>query len=153
TKHTTTNTASFLIIRYLHDRNFSFDCASNRQPVDSWFTQGEKMRTIQYRRQTLYGRNREALGATKPSLDEFASQVLEIKIVLTGVFDDVGIRHQTRLLLHRPRLRINLGVVNCNLNVQVPEVHPPETLGDMQRFGSRLTCLIQPCLSVEATRF
>src|SRR5262245_35276092 len=110
------------------------------------------MRTLQYRRETLYGRNREALGATKSSL-EFASQVLEIKIVLTGVFDDVGIGHQARLLLHRPRLRISLGVVDCNLNVQVPEVHPPETLGDMQRFGSRLTCLIQPCLSVEATGF
>src|SRR4030095_10800791 len=93
------------------------------------------------------------LGAMKSSLDEFAPQVLEIKIVLAGVFDDVGIRYQARLLLDRPRLRIDLGVINRNLNVQVPEVRPPETLGYMQRFGSRLTCLIQPCLSVEATSF
>jgi len=92
-----------------------------------------KMRTLQYRRGIRYGRNQEAmLGAMKSSLDEFAPQVLEIKIVLAGVFDDIGIRHQARLLLYRPRLRIDLGIINRNLNVQMPEVRPPETLGDVQ---------------------
>ena len=38
----------------------------------------------------------------------------EIKIVLTGVFDDVGIQHQARLFLYHPRLGIDLGVIDRN---------------------------------------
>ena len=40
--------------------------------------------------------------------------MLEITIVLTGVFDDVGIRHQARLFLYRPRPGIDLGVIDRN---------------------------------------
>jgi len=63
--------------------------------MDRWFAQGEKMRTLQYRRGIRYGRNQEAmLGAMKSSLDEFAPQVLEIKIVLAG--------HRSRVELRLP---------------------------------------------------
>ena len=65
----------------------------------------------------------------------------EIKIVLTGVFDDVGIRHQARLFLYRPRLGIDLGVINRNLNIQMPEVRTPKTFGDVQCFRNGLACL------------
>jgi len=63
--------------------------------------------------------------------DEFASQVLEIKIVLTGVFYNVGVRYQARLSHHCPRLRIDLRVINCHLNIHVSQVPPPKTLGDV----------------------
>ena len=62
------------------------------------------------------------LGAMKSSPDEFAPQVLEIKIVLAAVFDDIGIRHQARLLLYRPRLRIDLGIIIPNTFVRLSRV-------------------------------
>ena len=62
---------------------------------------------------------------------EFPSQGLKIDIDLTGVFNDVGIRHQVYLFLHCPRLVINLWVINRNLNFHVPEVRPPKTFRDM----------------------
>src|SRR5262245_17195006 len=88
--------------------------------------------------------------AITPSLPaEFPSQVLNFEIVLAGRLDDVAIRRQAHLFLHLPRLGINLWVVDRNLNFHVPEVGPPETLDDVQRIGSGLARLIQPCLSVE----
>ena len=82
---------------------------------------------------------------------EFALEVLEIAIVLTGAFEDVAIQHQAHLFLDLPRLGINLRVVDCNLNFHVPEVRPPKTFGDVQRIRRGFARLIQPCLSVEAT--
>ena len=43
---------------------------------------------------------------------ELAPEVLEIKIILTGVFYDIGIRNQTYLFCHRPWLGIDLRVVD-----------------------------------------
>ena len=80
---------------------------------------------------------------------EFPSQVPKVDIVLTGALDDVVIRHQAHLFLHLPRLGINLGVVDGNLNFHVPEVRPPETFGDVQCIGRGLARLVQPCLSIE----
>ena len=80
---------------------------------------------------------------------EFPSQVLKITIILTGAFDDVAIRHQAHLFLYCPGLGINLRVIDRNNNFHVPEVRPAETFRDMQRIGSRLARLIQPCLSIE----
>ena len=75
--------------------------------------------------------------------------MLKIAIVLTGAFDDVAIRDQAHVFRHCPGFGINLWVIDRNNNFHVPEVRPPETLGDMQRLGSRLARLIQPCLSIE----
>src|SRR5262249_34584430 len=92
------------------------------------------------------------MGKSTRSPAEFAPKVIQIEIVLAGVFDNLGIGHQARLFLYCPGLRINLGVIDRNLNFQVPEVRPSETLGDMQRLGSWLAGLIQPGFSVETTR-
>ena len=62
---------------------------------------------------------------------EFALEVLEIAIVLTGAFEDVAIQHQAHLFLDLPRLGINLWVVDCNLNFHMPEIRPPKTFSDV----------------------
>src|SRR2546427_5665434 len=80
---------------------------------------------------------------------EFPSQVLKIEIVLASVFYHVGVRNQAHSFLHCPWRGINLRVIDRNLNFQVPEVGPPKTFGNMESFRRRLSCLIQPCLSVE----
>ena len=62
---------------------------------------------------------------------EFPSQVLDIAIVLTGGFEDLASRRQANLFLDLPWLGINLRVVDCDLNLHMPEVRPPKTLGDV----------------------
>ncbi len=58
--------------------------------------------------------------------------MLEIKIVFTGVFNDVGIRYEAYVFCHRPLLGIDFGIIDCYLNFHVPEVHPPKALSHMQ---------------------
>src|SRR5262245_30426243 len=84
-----------------------------------------------------------------PFPTDFHSDVPNVDTVLDRLFDPVAVRRQAHLLLHLPRLCINLCVVDRNLNFHVPEVRPPETFGDVQGIGRRLAGLIQPCLSIK----
>src|SRR5262249_1171474 len=84
-------------------------------------------------------------------LNVFAPEVLNIDLVLAGVFVSVGIRHQTRLPLNRPSLRVHLGIIDGHLNLQVAEIGPAKTFDHMESVRCRLACLIEPCLPVKAS--
>src|ERR1051325_2209470 len=80
----------------------------------------------------------------------FTGQMLDVLIVLVAdEFHQLRIRQQVYVLIHRPGLRISLGIVDGDLKIHVPEILPLEALDHMQRVGRRPPHLIQPGLAVE----
>ena len=64
-------------------------------------------------------------------LFELTSQMLKIQIVLASIFDDFGVWSENGVFNHRLRLRIDLRVIDRDLNLHVTEVRSPKMFRDM----------------------
>src|ERR1043166_6593167 len=73
---------------------------------------------------------------TVPPRLVFAGHAMKVFFVLgADRLQEIAIHKQLGVNCNRPRFGIRLGVVECDLNVQVPEVSATEPFGHPQRVG------------------
>src|SRR5213594_526189 len=99
--------------------------------------------------------------AAEKTMDSFISglrhlsfrNVFEIPFVLVAdSLHEFRIQHQSGLFFDSPRFRVGFRIIDRDLNVDVAEIPPPETLDQMECFRRRRAQLIHPHLSVKASR-
>src|ERR1700682_2993402 len=77
--------------------------------------------------------------------------MLSILLVIANVFEHFRIGSQLKPDIFSPWLGVSLGVIDGDLNAQMPEVGACEALGDMHRVAVGMTCVIQPAPVVESS--
>jgi len=89
-----------------------------------------------------------------PADSLLANQVRKILFVLiANGLEQIAVQQQNRINLYRPRLGIGLRIVECELDVHVPEVPTVKALDHSQSFRMGVAGKIEPGFVVEARRF
>jgi hypothetical protein len=73
-----------------------------------------------------------------------ATHVRSVSFVFANVFEQLRVRHQFKRNLYGPRFGVCLGIVECELDLHVTEVGPPDALGDVQRIGVGIPAIVEP---------
>src|SRR5262245_34541877 len=76
--------------------------------------------------------------------------MLEISFVLADVFEQLRIRHQLKGHSRTPRLRIQLWVIERELNGHVSEVLTAHPFRNDKLIGMRITAVVEPGALVDA---
>jgi len=63
--------------------------------------------------------------------------MLDVARIFADGLNQLRVGYQTQTDLRVPRLRISLGVVNGESDLERTNVRPPEALGDVQRLSLR----------------
>ena len=75
----------------------------------------------------------------------FRDKMLRIFFIFEAhIFQQLRIRYDSLFQRNGPWFRVRLRVVHGNLNLQMPEVRPPEALGELSGIGKRAAVFIQP---------
>src|SRR5665213_2193945 len=78
-------------------------------------------------------------------------QVWTVFLILDAVIiQQIRVGFQKLRKFHRPRASVCLGIVHRDLNLQLPEVHPPDPLRDFRRLRQRAAVRIQPQVIAKA---
>src|SRR5580698_1331027 len=89
--------------------------------------------------------NRPQDGIPPPLLSR---QMFDIAIVfIADKFKQFGLRQQMHIFGYSPWLGVRFGIVNRDLNVQMPKVFPPESLDHVESVAGWPAHLIQPRLA------
>src|SRR2546427_12106968 len=83
-------------------------------------------------------------------LPSLANHVLRVLLVVTDVFDQLGIRHEIETRGDGPRLGIRLRIIDRDVDFQVSEITAPEAFRRVQRVSVRVAGIVQPWLVIEA---
>src|SRR5207237_9487857 len=80
----------------------------------------------------------------------FAHHVGAVLFILTDAFDELAVGIQVEGKSHRPGFRIRLRIIECDLNIHMPEVAAAKALGHAQGIGVGMSGIIEPALIIES---
>src|SRR6185295_1628559 len=73
-----------------------------------------------------------------------------VLLVLTDVFDQVGIRNHIEINLERPGPRVHFGIVDGGFHLQMSRGEALESFYEAQFLGMRQPQAVKPCLVIES---
>src|SRR4029077_6041595 len=80
------------------------------------------------------------------------AQMSRISFVFTDVFNQLCIRKQVERHRYGPRFYVSLGVINIELNFQVPKIRSDVAFDDVQSIGRRMSSKVKPRVIDESLR-
>src|SRR5579862_9379771 len=84
----------------------------------------------------------------KPRLTLLGHLMDRVLLVLTDVFDQVGIRNHIEINLEGPGSRVHLGIIDGGLHLQASRGEALESFYDAQFLGMRQPQAVKPCLVI-----
>src|SRR5262245_14886961 len=82
----------------------------------------------------------------------FGKTTVELLILETHEFDQLGVDEQPLIHAHRPRFRVRLGIVDGDVDLQRAEVGPAESLGQLSSRRQRRAVDVEPYVIAEVRR-